>query len=71
MMAIRKFIKYVMVLFSAVILVYALSTAIERVYISYQIAGIIILLLGVFSFFKWKKTLRLDEMYIPIQFITD
>jgi hypothetical protein len=71
MMGIRKFIKYMMVLFGAAILVYALATAIERGYVSYQTVGIILLSLAVFSFLKWKKTLRLDEMYVPIQFITD
>ena len=71
MMAIRKFIKYMMVLFGAAILMYALSTAIESGYASYQIVGIILLSLAVFIFLKWKKTLRLDEMYVPIQFVTD
>ena len=60
-----------MALVSAYILVFALATAIERGYVSYQIAGVILLTLGVSGFFKWKRSLRLDDMYVPIQFIKD
>jgi len=58
MMVIKRFIKYIMALVSAYILVSALAIAIERGYVSYQIAGVILLALGIFGFFKWKKSLR-------------
>jgi len=67
----KKFIKYMMALVSAYILMLALVTALERGYVSYQVVGVILLSLGVFGFFKWKKSLRLEEMYVPIQFIKD
>ena len=70
-MAIKKFIKYMMALVSAYILMLALVTALERGYVSYQVVGIIFLSLGIFGFLKWKKSLRLEEMYVPIQFIKD
>ena len=60
-----------MALVSAYILVFALATAVERGYVSYQVVGIILLSLGIFGFFKWKKSLRLDDTYVPIQFIKD
>jgi len=67
----KKFIKYMMALVSAYILILALVTALERGYVSYQVVGVILLSLGIFGFFKWKKSLRLEEMYVPIQFIKD
>ena len=67
----KKFIKYMMALVSAYILMLALVTALERGYVSYQVVGVILLSLGIFGFFKWKKTLRLDDTYVPIQFIKD
>jgi len=70
-MVIIKFIKYMMALFGTYIFVLTLATAIERGYVNYQITGVILLSFGVFGFFKWKKSLRLDDMYIPIQFIKD
>ena len=60
-----------MALVSAYILMLALVTALERGYVSYQVVGVILLSLGIFGFFKWKKSLRLEEMYVPIQFIKD
>ncbi len=70
-MVIKRFIKYIMALVGAYILVSALAKAIEIGYVSYQIAGVILLALGIFGFFKWKRSLCLDEMYVPIQFIKD
>ena len=70
-MAIKKFIKYMMALVSAYILMLALATALERGYVSYQVVGVILLSLGIFGFLKWKKSMRLEEMYVPIQFIKD
>ena len=67
----KKFIKYIMALVSAYILMLALVTALERGYVSYQVVGVILLSVGIFGFFKWKKSLRLEEMYVPIQFIKD
>ena len=60
-----------MALVSAYILMFVLATAVERGYVSYQVVGVILLSLGIFGFLKWKKSLRLDEMYVPIQFIKD
>ena len=71
-MAIKKLIKHVITtLVSTYILVFSLSKAVEKGYINYQMAGVILLSLGVFSFLKWKKSLRLDDIYVPIQFIKD
>ena len=67
----KKFIKYMMALVSAYILILALVTALERGYVSYQVVGVILLSLGIFGFLKWKKSLRLVDMYVPIQFIKD
>ena len=70
-MSIRRFIKYIIALVGAYILMSSLAAMIERDYVSYQIAAAILLSLAIFGFFKWKKSLRLDDMYVPIQFIKD